>query len=181
MLSKNAERINESLQRLRRYSGYIQKGFKVVLVSYLVLVSLFLCYALYSLLISDVTFEDLCWMGVQFCPALFSIVITVLIFTALIRIFGDMFSGDSPFTSVQSQRLKHIGFLLLALVVFEALASAVPMPFAHIGPLTLGLTASGSASASINFSAILGSVVSFCLSFVFKHCALLQQLSDDTV
>lgn len=179
MLSKNSAHINESLSHLGKLSGYAQKILKILLIVYLVLAIPVYCYgAIHVFGSGSNSFE----IALRLIPDALSIVIPSLVFIVLVRIFGDIFIGNSPFTVEQSKRLRLIGFLMLADIVFIALSSATPFPETHIGTLTLGIVPPEKPEGiTIDVSSLLWAILCFCFSCVFRYGALLQQLSDETV
>lgn len=183
MISKNAERISESLIHVGKLSRYAHQVLKVILIVYLVFTIPVFCYTVVSVVLSVLAPLDLLWMGLRLLPAALSIAVPAFVFAVLMQVFGDISAGSSPFTTEQSKRLQLIGWLLLANVVFGAIASVTPLPYTQVGSLEFGLfvSSTNSSGISIDFSSLLWGAVCFCLSYVFKYGALLQQLSDDTV
>lgn len=183
MMSKNAKRIQNSLGHVKKISGTAFKALRVFLVVYLILTIPVFCYSLIVIFTAGLSLQDLLWMGLQVVPMVLSIVVTVSVCMALLRLFGDVNKGESPFTDSQSNRFKLIGWLLLASFVLGAMISVAPMPYTQIGSLTFGIFSPTPSPSGIDFdlSYILWAVVSFSFSQVFKYGTLLQQLSDDTV
>lgn len=179
MLTKNSARINESLSHLGKLSGYAQKTLRILLIAYLILAIPVYCYGAVSIFGSGSNSLDI---ALRLVPDALSIAIPSLVFIMLIRIFGDIFIGNSPFTIEQSKRLRLIGFLMLADIIFIALSSATPFPGTHIGMFTLGIIPPENPEGiTIDVSSLLWAILCFCFSYVFRYGALLQQLSDETV
>ena len=92
--------------------------------------------------------------------------------------FNEVSRERSPFSTVQAQRLKLLGVLLLVYAAIEMLLSISPF-HAELG--TVSLSYIQSPHMFFDVKLIIGSIFCFCLSYVFRYGALLQWLQDETL
>ena len=122
------------------------------------------------------------FMGEYSCKVLFGIVWIIAlgyqtlfasILWCLASIFHRINPNESPFTLFCSNLVRYIGFLLLCVFIYKNVVEA--FVFFVFGPPTARL------SWINNFElALIGGIV-FCLSYIFKYGAVLQQQSDETL
>lgn len=182
-LSRNARKIESSLLRARKVSRVAHVVFMVMLAANLLVAALLFGCSIATIFAPGLV-PGMVSFGLGSVPLLFSRMIACLVLYALARSFENIAEGDSPFTLAQSKRLFAIGCLMLAGVVAEALAFGSPAPFMAVpGVVDFGYTIDQGQPGTVYLNAayLAGALISFCLSFVFKYGALLQQLSDDTV
>jgi hypothetical protein len=176
MISKNAVRIKESLESAKKISKYASMSFRVIMIGYILVQTIFFCSSVFAFASSSIASSDLIWVVLRLLTMSLSIVAGILIFAALMQVFGNISTGNSPFTIKQARILSLIGWFLVADAILVALISMTPLPEMKIGILTLGLE-----SPRLDLTSIIGAIVFFCFSYTFKYGSLLQQLSDDTV
>lgn len=185
MRSKNAELTKQTLARMAKTSRVIALAFRlafaVVCCCLVFAVGLF-CYNV-----------ALGQAGDGVVDAALGIATNVLVFavlglTALViaNVFASIAEGGSPFTEAQVKRLRVIGALLAAEAVLSVVTSALHPVMLQSDVLVMGVGSMKTAAAplplvEVNASFVIGSVLAFCLAYLFKYGALLQRLSDDTV
>lgn len=97
-------------------------------------------------------------------------------------IFNNISKGNSPFTVKHSQQLMMLGFFFLIDIVLNLLLSPAFSSITNIGPVEFGYIAPQTTPypvLSIDIKSIVGTVVCFALSVVWRYGALLQSETDD--
>ena len=107
------------------------------------------------------------------------------IFWVASRAFGDIAHEHSPFTTINSKRIKRLAWAMLAVLVAEALASPEFFSSMNIPGLNAGIVATpdqlGNQLTFIDIKPAVLALVCFGLSYIFEYGALLQQVSDETM
>ena len=180
-LSRNARKIESSLLRARKLSRVARIAFMAMFAANLAFAALVFGSSIVATFAPDLV-PGMRPFGLDVVPRLLAVAIACAILFALARSFKDIAEGGSPFTLAQSKRLFVIGCLMLGGVVAEALAFGNPAPAISVAEVHVGYDdLAAPDTIYLNAAYLAGALISFCLSFVFKYGALLQQLSDDTV
>ncbi len=173
-----ASQIKESLTAIARRSKGLYIFFDIVLALYLV--ATLVLFVL--LLIGDGNLPtDGLALFLWSVPLLVTIALGAIIIFVISRIFKEISEHRSPFTTTQARRFNIIGILLIIDTVLEAISSISYPLLADSLSLSIGFTQpGGTEDLYINGPFIIGAVICFCLSYIFRYGALLQQLSDET-
>lgn len=94
-----------------------------------------------------------------------------------------MGAGRTPFTFVHAKRLKRLGWLFIADFTLSLLIPAAFSIIGQTGPMDIGYIAfqiTSSSIASFDLTGLIGAVVCFTLSTIWRYGALLQAESDET-
>ncbi|MBP3866946.1 MAG: hypothetical protein J6D25_03970 [Eggerthellaceae bacterium] len=108
----------------------------------------------------------------------------LLVFFALTTvglIFRDIGKGKTPFSYGQVKRLRFVALLLVLYVFVDALQSGNADGLFHVGELNFHVSLTERPLTNINVGMLMGALVCFCMSFVFRYGLLLQSVSDDVV
>lgn len=181
MLSEDAKRIHASLSRIGKMSGRISIAFKVVLAIDIVLAVLLFGSSVAGALVPSLFPFSTLAFGLGLIPMLLSVITSCAVLFVIAKVFEDISKGSSPFTFIQSKRIGLVGGLLVAGVVVEAFISPDFSSMVSVNGADFGFDATlrENPTVFINRLYLIGAIVCFCLSYVFKYGALLQRLSDD--
>lgn len=103
------------------------------------------------------------------------------VFAVVGLIFHDIGAGESPFSEKQVSRLRAIALLLILYVIVDAFQSGNADALLRMGDFQFHVSFTERPLVKINIGMLMGSLISFCMSFVFQYGLLLQSVSDDVV
>ena len=118
----------------------------------------------------------------QLTLSLLDFAIYGVILLVMRSIAKDVAQGRSPFTIAHANQIRIIAWLFLTGFVLGILISSGFVSVANAGGFHIGLASDESANysvISIDVKSVVGAVVCFSLSSVWKYGALLQADSDD--
>lgn len=171
--------IEKDLVAIRKHAGALRK----ILI---ILAVLFFAWNVVGALIAGITSIQEDMFSIEsvapLIAKLFSDMIVLAAFLVVSGVFRDIARGDSPFTLKQANRLKILGFLLIADVIIALVSSVFPVALVQVGIFTVGAPEVDSGvNVYLKMSSIIQAIIAFAFAEIFKYGALLQQLSDDTI
>lgn len=115
--------------------------------------------------------------------ALFTLLLSGVATGILRSVFRDMANGRSPFTIEHSRSIRMLGVLFLAGVALNFIIPPLMMS-SFIGEVEIsyGVThpISSYPTFAVDLKGIIGAVVCFALSVIWRYGALLQEESDES-
>ena len=178
------KRIDESFAKVRSVSRFLKILFTVALLFLGIGVLVFVSSFVLSVLLPNVQFKPNGFDLYHVIPLAFFLAVSGCSLLVLRRIFKDIASGSSPFSRENAKRIRWVSYLLIIDVLVELVLSPGFGVIVHMSGVDVGYIASGATQYPIlpvNFGALVGSVIGFCLSVVFEYGYLLQRLSDETI
>ena len=183
-MSEEGQRVEASLDRIRKFSKVVGA---ILRVSFVLVLLYWLAFT--ALSIVSMTFSvD---FGIETTESIYVLLVLLgigFIMAILLKIGSDVFKdvalGESPFTLVQARRFKAVSLIVLVYVLLEAPLSPGCMALLQMSGIDVGyvfVDYASSPSISINIGALLVAAVFFSLSLVFEYGLLLQELSDETL
>lgn len=175
------ERIEESLKRTKKMCKWVSNVFLALFILFCAA-----CICFIGLFIFDrINFnslEDIIPRGLATIVLIVDLVILGGVLFLFRNIFKTISKGDSPFTLKQSRQLMILGILFAVDVVLNLMLSPAFSAVSNIGPVDFGYNsfhATPYPVLTINTKSIVGAVVCFALSVVWRYGALLQSETDD--
>lgn len=179
-VANEVERIEKSLNNLKSMSKWVSRIFLVFFVLYCVLCLCFIGLFIFAQINSD--FEGSFLDGLTMVILVVDLVILGGALLMLRNIFDTISQGGSPFTLRQSRQLMVIGILFALDVVLNFCLSPAFSSIVYVGPVEFGYGANHTTPypvLTINVKSVVGTVVCFALSAVWRYGALLQSETDD--
>lgn len=179
----NMQEIVDSLKRIRSLSLKAQLLFTILFILFCVGGFIMLCLAAFNLANPGLLpFETTLELD-SFALLFVSLAVWSVFFLTARSIFKEMGAGRTPFTFVHAKRLKRLGWLFVADFILSLLIPAAYSIIGQPGSLDAGYIVfqiTSSSIASFDLTGLIGAVVCFTLSTIWRYGALLQAESDET-
>nr|WP_255466648.1 hypothetical protein [Eggerthella hominis] len=173
-------RIEDSLAKMKAFSSKLSTLFLVMFIAVCVTsIAVFLLEIIRCVTMSTV--PDLARI-LQLASALINYVIYGVMLLVMRSIAKDIAHGKPPFTIAHAIQIKVIAWMFVAGFILGILVSPDFAEIAQIGSLDFGLTSDQVGrypSIHLDIKSLVGAIVCFSLSSVWKYGALLQADSDD--
>ena len=182
-MSDTMERIAVALEKVRGQCRRARLLFTILFVAFCVGGAFAVLLATINLAFPGLLPFETHVNGATYVLLLASLVSSGAFFLIARGIFGAVAAGRTPFTFQHAKRIRLLGWLFVADFILNL---AVPPAFsmmAEAGGLSFGIMASQAASysvISIDIKGLIGAVVCFALSAVWRYGALLQAEEDGT-
>ena len=179
-MTKSIRKIEKALAKLEVLGSRLSCLFLVAFVFVCVFVALFLVAKVSDFAGSGEAL-DVSYL-IQLTLSLLDFAIYGVILLVMRSIAKDVAQGRSPFTIAHANQIRIIAWLFLTGFVLGILISSGFVSVANAGGFHIGLASDESANysvISIDVKSVVGAVVCFSLSSVWKYGALLQADSDD--
>lgn len=173
-------RIEESLTKMRAFSSKLSALFSILFVA--------VCISLMAVLSLEVvrcatmsTVPDAARI-LQLVSTLIDYMIYGAMLLVMRSIAKDVAHGSSPFTIVHANQIKAIAWMFVLGFILGIIVSPDFAEIAQIGALDFGLTSGQLGrypTIHLDVKSLVGAIVCFALSSVWKYGALLQADSDD--
>lgn len=184
MNREDAKETEASLRKIKRICRALGIFLKFSIFAFLAIWAVFVATCVIRLVGSDPQTVNL----FEEMLSLVSVVVMGPLVAYLIKIGADVFldvvRGESPFTSIQSTRMRKVAVVLLVYAVLEAILSPGFATVLQMGGLDLGYRVTESPlgpSIPINMGVLLVAATLWALSLVFEYGVLLQEFSDDAI
>jgi len=104
----------------------------------------------------------------------------ILMLWFVLLVLKDMYKGGSPFTLVQSKRIRAIAYVLFARVVVGAFLSSGLLPLFAKENVFVGFQSTDPTQPTlfVDVGTLIIAVVFYCVSLVFEYGTLLQREKD---
>lgn len=179
-MAKSAQQIEESLRRMRELGKKLKLLFTALLI--VIGISAAVVAVIVISMIADGSVSDSTHTVSIAVPPVYLLICGIGAMT-LRGMSCDMARGESPFTLKHAQRICLLGWMFVAAVVIEAITSPGFVSIV-IGPFSLINSPQAmfeEPTIPLDMGGILGAIVCFALSSIWRYGALLQKQSEGLV
>ena len=182
-MPESMERIAASLEKVRSQCSKARLLFSILFVALCIGGAFVMVLATVNLACPGMLPFETRINGATYVLLMASLVSNGAFFLIARSIFGTVAAGRTPFTLQHAKRIKLLGCLFVADFLLNLLVPLAFSMMSEVGSLTLGIMSSQAASysvISIDIKGLIGAVVCFALSTVWRYGALLQAEEDGT-
>lgn len=179
-MTKTIKRLEESLAKIKTLGSRLSCLFLILFVVICITLSIYIVFKIFHLLATS-TVPDF-FVAIQLVSSSLDYVIFGVMLLVMRGIAKDVAKGRSPFTVAHAKRIKIIAWLFVVDFVLSAFVSPGFASVVGLGGLDFGLASdaiAGRPIVPVDARSIVGALVCFSLSAVWKYGALLQSDSDE--
>lgn len=173
-------RIEESLSKMQALGSRLSVLFLVLFILICVSLVVLIVLEIISYVVSSSTPEP--YAAFQFGSSILMNAVYGVMLLVMRGVAKDVARGRSPFTFEHARRIKIMAWMFVAGFVLNIVISPDFIQMTHIGALDLGLVSDQIGrypTIHLDVKSLVGAIVCFSLSSVWKYGALLQADSDD--
>lgn len=174
------QRIEESLSRMQVLGSKLSVLFLVLFIALSIYLTALVALEVFSFLTSSAASDP--YALFQFAASILISAVYGVMLLVMRSIAKDVARGRSPFTFAHAKHIKIIAWMFVVGFILNIFISPDFVELLHVGELNLGVASDQLGrypTIHLDAKSLVGAIVCFSLSSVWKYGALLQADSDD--
>lgn len=179
-MENDAQKIDESLDRMHRLGGKLELLFTALFVA--TCCCLLMAIVAIVLMLRNGTTSDSSNTVSVLVPLMYLLICCAVVWT-LRGISKNIAKGESPFSREHARRISALGWMFVATMVIELIASPgfLSIVFGPFNFMVSAYAAFENLSIPVDVTAMLGAICFHSLAMIWRYGALLQEQTEDLV